>query len=216
MRTFGGFLHRSGHVYGEVRGDRSAPSRAPFLAWPGIHGRNPFVRRAADRSAGCAEQSDRGRLELLRTHQGNAADRDRFAPHLVQGAELAPSPRRDHPDRLSRAQDGFRNRARGGDRRPGEECRRSSARSITFSVIRSRKTSAIAICRNRKDNLGAANPSTPTRRWGRLFTPKLTRAIWKFHWNKTASEATGPHQPDDLSGGGDHRFRQPIAHPVAG
>ena len=186
MRTFGRFLHRDTLVYGEVREKEVRFLTQPFWLDFEFTGETRSLDELDDRRPGGAEQDNRRRSELPGSHQGNAADRDRLSAHLVQSAEFSAASQRAlsgslFPNIKPILKSSWRSSS-GGPRRTSL----SSAPSITFSVTRSRRTSAIAISRNRRSSFPAANRSIPTRRWDPLFTPKLKRATWKFRCAKTA------------------------------
>ena len=152
-----------------------------------VNRRATIPSRPADRGPGRAEQADRCRAELRRSHRGDEAHAARHAADLVQGADIAAAARRHDRDRVSGASDALRSRARHRDRPRGEERRASTPRSTTSLATRLAKTSATAISKPRRSSSRAPSHSTPTRRSGRLFTPMSMSQICRSHCGKTAS-----------------------------
>ena len=178
MRTFGRFRLEDGSLYGEVRGEEVHLFGAAVLARARIHRRRPFVRRIADRSS-------RSRPRKLIAVGLNYADHIAEMKRTPLGTPLiwfkAPRSLLPHKGTIEIAfpehKTDFETELAIVIGRRAKNVSRSSKRSNTSSVTRSAKTSAIAICRNPKNNFRAANLSTPTRRSGRLFIPMSTLAI---------------------------------------
>ncbi len=186
MRTFGRFLHRDTLVYGEVRERGSALPGAAVLARPELTGETRSLGElaidvpVAPSKIIAVGLNYRDHIkEMQRTEIGSPLiwfkAPSSLLPHNGTIRIAFPEHKTDFETELAVVI--------GSDR---EERQSSSAPSITFSATRSRRTSAIAICRNQKSNFRAANLSIPTRRWDRSFTPKLKPATWKFRCAKTA------------------------------
>ena len=168
MRTFGGFLDNGSLLYGEVRGDEVHLLRQPF--WLGLDFSGE-VRSLGELEIGLPVNPSKIIAVGL-----NYADHIKEMQRTQIGSPLiwfkAPSSLLPHDGTIRIAFPEHKTDFETelaiviGARAKNVTV---SARSITFLVTRSRKTSATAICRSRKSNFRAANHSTLTRRWGRSF-----------------------------------------------
>ncbi len=186
MRTFGGFVDHGSHIYGEIRGEEVHWLRQPF--WLGLEFSGE-VRSVGELTVGLPVAP--GKViavglnyrehikEMQRTEIGSPLiwfkAPSSLLPHLGTIEIAFPGHKTDFETELAVVI------GTSAKNVPVER-----ARWITFSATRSRKTSAIAICRNRKSSLGAANLSTPTRRWDPSFTPESTLVTSKSRSGKTA------------------------------
>ena len=186
MRTFGGFRSNDEFFYGEVRGDSVHVLKKPY--WLGLEfdGRVfPLGDLQIDLPVAPSKVIAVGL---------NYADHIKEMQRTPLGTPLiwfkAPTSLLPHggtieiafPEHQTDFEAGTRNR----DRDDRQERAGRATRSNTFSVTRSAKTSAIAICRNPRNNSDAANRSTPTRRSDRLFTRRSMSAICRSRFGRTA------------------------------
>ena len=186
MRTFGRFLCNGKDAYGEVLGDEVHFLTQPF--WLGLTFSGKIrslgeltvdVPVAPGKVIAVGLNYSEHIKEMQRTEIGS--------PLIWFKAPSSLLPPRRH-DRIAfpEHKTDFETELAVVIGAPAKERQRERTRSTMSSVTRSAKTSAIAICRNQKNNFGAANLSTPTRRSGRSFTPALKWATSKFRCAKTA------------------------------
>ena len=217
MRTFGGFLSDGARVYGEVRGEEVHLLTRPFWLGLDFSGEMRSLGELTVASSGGAEQGHRGRPEL-RDHIKEMQRTEIGSPLIWFKAPSSLLPHegtiRDRASRSTKpiSRPSWRSSSAGRRRTS-----RSSARSITSSVTRLRKTSAIAICRNRKSNFRAARVFDTYTPVGPFVYTEVDTADLEISLEQNGEVRQKARTSQMIYPvARDYFFRQPSAHSFAG
>ncbi len=174
MRTFGGFRSGDEFFYGEVRGEEVHRLAQPY--WARVQPTGEVLPLA------------NLQIEIPVAPSKLIAVGLNYADHIAEmkrtefGAPLiwfkAPSSLLAHNGESRSRSPNIKPILKLSSLSSSALARRMSAppmHSVTFSVTRSASTSPIAICKNKRSNLAAANHSTPTRRLDHSCT-----RMWMF------------------------------------